>query len=88
MNPELLKPVQGQFDGWQRKCLAKGLDPVRANLVRLATDGLGYAEMLGQQLPNETLRQQLLEMLLAMIVEAESVDISITTELDRTGKSP
>jgi hypothetical protein len=44
--------------------------------------------MLGQQLPNETLRQQLLEMPLAMIVEAESVDISITTELDRTGKSP
>jgi Tetracyclin repressor-like, C-terminal domain len=74
MNPELLKPAQSRFDDWQHKCLEKGLDPVRASLVRLATDWLGYAEMLGQQLPNETLRQQLLEMLLATIVEAESSD--------------
>ena len=74
MNPELLKPVQNQFDDWQHKCLAEGLDPVRASLVRLATDGLGDAEMLGRKLPNEALRQQLLEMLLAMIVEAESSD--------------
>jgi Tetracyclin repressor-like, C-terminal domain len=74
MNPELLKPVQNQFDDWQHKCLAKGLDPVRASLVRLATDGLGDAEMLGRKLPNEALRQQLLEMLLAMIVEAELSD--------------
>jgi AcrR family transcriptional regulator len=75
MNPELLKPAQSRFDDWQHKCLAKGLDPVRASLVRLATDGLGYAEMLGEQLPNEALRQQLLEMLLAMIQEAESGDL-------------
>jgi hypothetical protein len=33
--------------------------------------------MLGQQLPNETLRQQLLEMLLVMIQEAESGDLII-----------
>jgi AcrR family transcriptional regulator len=71
MNPELLKPVQRQFDDWQRKSLEKGLDPVRATLVRLATDGFGDALLLGRQMPNETLRQQLLEMLLAMIQEAE-----------------
>ncbi len=76
MNPELLKPAQSRFDDWQHKCLEKGLDPVRTSLVRLANDGLGDAETLGQQLPNETLRQQLLEMLLAMIQEAELSDLS------------
>lgn len=45
------------------------------NRSPLATDGLGDAEMLGRKLPNEVLRQQLLEMLLAMIVEAESSDL-------------
>jgi AcrR family transcriptional regulator len=74
INPELLKPVQRQFDDWQYKSLEKGLDPVRASLVRLATDGFGDAQLLGRQMPNETLRQQLLEMLLATIVEAESSD--------------
>lgn len=73
----LCKAFSIRFDDWQHKCLAEGLDPVRANLVRLAIDGLGYAEMLRQQLPNEALRQQLLEMLLAMIQEAESSDLII-----------
>ena len=75
MNPELLKPVQSRFDDWQQKSLEKGLDPVRASLVRLATDGFGDAEMLGRKLPNEVLRQQLLEMLLAMIQAAELNDL-------------
>jgi AcrR family transcriptional regulator len=73
-NPELLQLVQGKFDGWQQKILANGLDPVRASLVRLATDGFGDAELFGYMPPNAALHQELLAMLLAMIAEAESID--------------
>jgi AcrR family transcriptional regulator len=88
LNPELLKPVQSQYEDWQQQLQVSGLDPVRATLVRLAADGLGTSELFGMELPNESLRQQLLEMLLAMIQEAESGDRRITTVLERTGESP
>jgi AcrR family transcriptional regulator len=88
LNPELLKPVQSQYDDWQQQLQASGLDPVRASLVRLAADGLGTSELFGMTLPNESLRQQLLKMLLEMIQEAESGDRRITTVLERTGESP
>jgi AcrR family transcriptional regulator len=86
-NPELLKPVHSQFEAWQQKSLASGLDPVRASLVRLAADGFGDAEMFGRTLPSEALRQQLLEMLLAMIQEAESGDRHTTYSLSFTESS-
>jgi AcrR family transcriptional regulator len=44
---ELLKLVQIRFDDWQQKIEVSGLDPVRANLLRLAIDGLGMNEMFG-----------------------------------------
>ena len=71
LDSELLKPVQGQFEIWQQKSLASGLDSVRASLVRFAADGFGDAEMFGHTLLNESLRHQLLELLLAMIQEAK-----------------
>lgn len=72
LNPELLKPVQSRFNDWQQKFQVSGLDPVRANVVRLAADGLGNSDLFGIGMPNEELRQPILEMLLAMISEAES----------------
>jgi AcrR family transcriptional regulator len=72
-NPEeLLKPVQSRFDDWQQKTEVSGLDPVRANLVRLAADGLGTNEMFGLAVADEEMRQRLLVMLLEIIQEAES----------------
>ena len=85
LNPELLKPVQNQYDAWQQHLQASGLDPVRANLVRLAADGLGTSELFGMAMPDEPLRQQLLAMLLAMIQEAESDDRRITSVLEQAG---
>jgi AcrR family transcriptional regulator len=77
-NPEeLLKPVQSRFDDWQQKIEVNGLDPVRANLVRLAADGLGTNEMFGLSVADNAMRQQLLEMLLAIIQEAEYGDLSV-----------
>jgi AcrR family transcriptional regulator len=77
LNPELLKPVQSRFDGWQQKFQVSGLDPVRANLVRLAADGLGTSDLFGIGLPNQELRQPILEMLLELIQAAESSDVRI-----------
>jgi AcrR family transcriptional regulator len=74
LNPALLEPVQSRYKDWQQQIQVSGLDPVRANLVSLAADGLGTSELFGLGVPNETLRQQLLEMLLEMIHEAESSD--------------
>jgi AcrR family transcriptional regulator len=74
LNPELLEPVQSRFDDWQQQLQTSGLDPVRATLVRLAADGLGTSELFGRALPDTSLRQQLLDMLLAMVEEAEASD--------------
>jgi len=77
-NPEeLLKPVQSRFDCWQQKIEVNGLDPLRANLVRLAADGLGTNEMFGLSVVDDVIRQQLLEMLLEIIQEAELSDYRI-----------
>jgi AcrR family transcriptional regulator len=85
---DLLKPVQNRFNDWQQKTEANGLDPVRANLVRLAADGLGTNEMFGLSTTNDAIRQQLLKMLLEIIQEAEAGDQSKTTILQRIRKSP
>jgi AcrR family transcriptional regulator len=76
VNPELLKPVKIQFEVWQQKILAPGLDPVRASLVRFAADGFADSAIFGGALPNDDLRQELLAMLLDIIQEAESGTIS------------
>jgi AcrR family transcriptional regulator len=79
LNPELLQPVQGRLDNWQQHIQVSGLDPVRASLVLLAADGLGTRELfgIGMTLPDESLRQQILEMLLEMIQEAESSELHL-----------
>lgn len=83
-NPEeLLKPVQSRFDCWQQKIEVNGLDPLRANLVKLAADGLGMNEMFGLSIVDDAIRQQLLEMLLEIIQEAELSDHRITQTLER-----
>ncbi len=76
VNPALLEPVKIQFETWQQKSLAPGLDPVRASLVRFAADGFADSELFGRALPDEDLRQKLLEMLLGIIQEAESDSIA------------
>jgi AcrR family transcriptional regulator len=87
LNPELLKPAQSRFDDWQQQLQVSGLDPVRANVVRLAADGLGTCDLFGIEMLKQELREPILEMLLEMIQAAESSDRSITTVLERTGES-
>jgi AcrR family transcriptional regulator len=72
IHPDLLKSVQARWDVWQQKLQPEGIDPVNANLIRLAADGVGMNEMFGIVVSDESMRQQILAMLLVMIQEAES----------------
>jgi AcrR family transcriptional regulator len=67
VNPDLLEPVGRYFDRWQRLAAADCDDPVTATTVRLAADGLWFADMFTLSAPageeRESLRLRLLEMI-------------------------
>jgi AcrR family transcriptional regulator len=77
LDPELLKPLHSRVEHWQQQIHVSGLDPILANLVSLAADGLGTNEIFGIWLPDRALRQQLLEKLLELIQEAEIGDTAL-----------
>lgn len=65
-NPALLEPVRERFARWQAHIVADGLDPALASIVRLAADGLWFADF-GQFAPIEgELRAQVLTMLIQL----------------------
>lgn len=45
--PELMAPLRDAFAGWQRELEQDGIDPVRATIARLASDGLWLCEVFG-----------------------------------------
>jgi AcrR family transcriptional regulator len=69
VNPNLLDLVGKYFDRWQRRASADCADPVTATTVRLAADGLWFADMFTDSAPTggerEALRLRLLEMISA-----------------------
>jgi AcrR family transcriptional regulator len=69
-NPDLLAQVHQSFAQWQQRSETDGLDPARATLIRLATDGLWFADLLGFAPPGEPLRSQLRDALLDLIKES------------------
>ena len=71
VNPALLEPVSRYFARWQERVSADGLDPGFAAIIRLASDGLWFADMFNAAPPRGTFRQSILEMLLSLIDEAE-----------------
>jgi AcrR family transcriptional regulator len=68
-NPEMLQRLQQAYSEIQYKIENDELDPVRATLVRLAIDGLWFAEMFGLAPPSADLRQKVIEKLKAIIKE-------------------
>jgi len=44
---ELLEPLRERFAVWQQALVTDGLSPASASLVRLASDGLWFTELLG-----------------------------------------
>lgn len=70
-NPEMLQRLQQAYSEIQNKIENDELDPVRATLVRLAIDGLWFAEMFGLAPPKADLRQKVIEELKASIQEVK-----------------
>ncbi len=70
-NPEMLQRLQDEYSEIQNKIENDELDPVRSTIVRLAIDGLWFAEMCGLAPPKGELRQKVIEELKASIKEDE-----------------
>ncbi|MEC0235721.1 TetR/AcrR family transcriptional regulator [Paenibacillus kribbensis] len=70
-NPQMLKLLQDEYANIQNKIENDELDPVRSTIVRLAMDGLWFAEMFGLAPPNGEMRQKMMEELKTYIKENE-----------------
>jgi AcrR family transcriptional regulator len=68
-NPQMLQQLQSFYSEIQNKIEHDEVDPVGATLVRLAIDGLWFAEMFGLAPPGADLRKQVIERLKATIQE-------------------
>jgi AcrR family transcriptional regulator len=65
-NPELLAPNRQSYETRQTLIEQEGIDPVLANIIRLAVDGLWFSELLAFAPPHESLKAQIMETLLAL----------------------
>ena len=65
-DPEVLAAVRAFQDKWMARMLEGGIDPADAWMVRLAADGLWYADLLGLAAPRGDDRRALLARLLAL----------------------
>ena len=65
-NPELLAPLQQHFALWQEQAVRDGLPPALATLLRLAIDGLWFADLFQLAPPEGELRQEVLDLLQTM----------------------
>jgi AcrR family transcriptional regulator len=68
-NPDLLDPTRQSYEIRQSIIEQDGIDPVMANIIRLAVDGLWFSELLALAPPREPLRTQLMETLLSFTTE-------------------
>lgn len=65
-NPKLLEPIQQVTEDWQRKLEASGLSSERATLIRLALDGLFFADIFGFTPPSESMRIKMIHLLMEL----------------------
>jgi AcrR family transcriptional regulator len=65
-NPDLLDPVRAAYAEWQQRTEATGIDPVLATLIRLAIDGLWYAELFNVGRLDPSMRAHVISRLLAL----------------------
>lgn len=61
--------MRSKYVNWQQQIEKSGIDPAQATLVRLAVDGLWFAEMHRYAPPKVERRQEILKMILAMTYE-------------------
>jgi AcrR family transcriptional regulator len=65
-DPALVDSLREPFEAWQRRAERDGVDPAVGTLVRLAADGLFFAELFGFAPPEGRLRERVLEALLGL----------------------
>jgi AcrR family transcriptional regulator len=65
-NPALLAPLQQHFALWQEQSVQDGLPPALATLLRLAIDGLWFADLFQLAPPEGELREEVLQLLHTM----------------------
>jgi AcrR family transcriptional regulator len=68
-DPALLDPLRRGYEDGQRWAERDAIDPAIATLVRLAADGLFFAELFGFAPPEGALRERVLEALLSLTRE-------------------
>ncbi len=66
LNPSLLDPNRQSYETRQTLIEQDGIDPLVANIIRLAVDGLWFSELLAFAPPREPQRTQLMEALLSL----------------------
>lgn len=59
-NPALLAPLRERWQRWQDQAVADGVDETTATLVRLAVDGLWFADLFGFAPPRGRARKRLI----------------------------
>ncbi len=65
-NPALLAPLQQHFALWQEEAVHDGLPPALATIIRLAIDGLWFADLFQMAPPEGDLRREVLQLLHTM----------------------
>lgn len=70
-HPDLLNRVREKYVDWQARTIATGINPALATIIRLATDGLWFNELLGIHTLSDDLYQQVERMLYILIDEEE-----------------
>lgn len=65
-NPQYLQPFRVHAGEWQRRIESDGIDPVTANIVRLAIHGLCLGEMFGMPVAEGQMKQRVLDRLIEM----------------------
>ena len=68
-NPSLLEPLRARYASWQDHTENDGVPAARATIIRLALDGLWFADLLNLAPLAGSLREQLITELLALTRE-------------------
>ncbi|QBD78170.1 TetR/AcrR family transcriptional regulator [Ktedonosporobacter rubrisoli] len=65
-NPDLIETLRQHYQSWQELAEQDGLPPALGTILRLAVDGLWFADLLGLAPPEGKLREEVIETLLRL----------------------
>ncbi|WP_182199745.1 TetR/AcrR family transcriptional regulator [Paraliobacillus salinarum] len=69
VNADLLDPIRNLYEEWQEHIENEGIDPMKATIIRLATDGIWLAELFDIYHIEEKKKQEVYKVLLKLIDE-------------------